>query len=158
MLVTPTEARTTRETSYRYEQLWNTAIRFLRVDNGFKVTENDKETGYVLFNYTHAGQTMTAAMELVPTVRYGKSYITIGLRIQNMPSYVEVMLMDKLERKLRNEYGEPPAPKVVADEAEKQKEKRNKKPTSSKESDNDEKDDENTNEESDEESEEEPRR
>ena len=157
IITVPAEARTTRETTYRYGQLWNTAIRFLRVDNGFKIEEHDKETGYVLFKYTHAGQAMSAAMEIVPTERNGKSYITMGLRIQDMPSYVEIMLLDKLVRKLRNEYGEPPLPKVVEEETtEKPKKPKDDKKTSS--SDKSDNRDQKPDEESDDETEEESRR
>lgn len=102
------EAKTKRETTYRYNQIWRTAIRFLRVDNGFSVVEKDPKAGYVLFDYREAGRTYRASLELVPTVRGGKKYVTTGLRIEAMPTYVEVVLVDKLMRKLRSEYGEPP--------------------------------------------------
>jgi hypothetical protein len=106
-------ARTVRETTYRYQQIWSTAVRFLRVDNGFEIQEQDKETGYVLFSYPDAGRSLMGSLELVSMVRSNKKYITVALRIQDMPSYVEIMLVDKLVRKLKNEYGEPPAPQVV---------------------------------------------
>ena len=107
------EARTTRETTYRYQQIWSTAVRFLRVDNGFEIKEQDKETGYVLFAYPNAGRSLMGSVELIPTVRSDKKYITVALRIQDMPSYVEVVLIDKLVRKLRNEYGRAPLPQTV---------------------------------------------
>jgi hypothetical protein len=102
------QARTVREAAYRYDQLWSTAVRFLRVDNGFVIIEQDKETGYVLFEYRDATRTVNGSVELVPGERGGMTFITIGIQIQNMPSYVEVMLVDKFMRKLRNELGEPP--------------------------------------------------
>ncbi len=107
------EARTVRETTYRYQQIWSTAVRFLRVDNGFEIREQDKETGYVLFTYPNAGRTLTGSVELIPTVRAARKYITVAVRIQDMPSYVEVVLIDKLVRKLRNEYGRAPLPQVA---------------------------------------------
>jgi hypothetical protein len=106
-------ARTVRETTYRYQQIWSTAVRFLRVDNGFEIQEQDKETGYVLFSYPDAGRSLMGSVELVSMVRSNKKYITVALRIQDMPSYVEIMLIDKLVRKLKDEYGEPPAPQSV---------------------------------------------
>lgn len=112
------EAKTTRETTYRYNQLWRTAIRFLRVDNGFSVVEKDPKAGYVLFDYRESGRTYRASLELVPTVRAGKKYVTTGLRIEDMPSYVEVVLVDKLMRKLRSEYGEPPPAASVTSSSE----------------------------------------
>ena len=108
------EARTTREITYRYQQIWNTAVRFLRVDNGFEIKEQDKETGYLLFAYPDAGRSLTGSVEIIPRVRGNEQYIDVALRIQDMPSYVEVVLIDKLVRKLRNEYGEPPSPRTTA--------------------------------------------
>ena len=101
-------ARTTRETTYSYERIWSTAVRFLRVDNGYKVTEMDKETGYVLFEYPEAGRVLNGSMELIPLEQDGAEIVTLGLRIQDMPTYVENVLMDKLVRKLRDEYGTAP--------------------------------------------------
>lgn len=110
-----TEARTSRETTYRYSQIWSSAVRFLRVDNGFAIREQDKSTGYVLFVYPDAGRSFMGAVELVSTVRNNRKYINVTVRIQDMPSYVEVVLADKLLRKLKNEYGEPPPPETALD-------------------------------------------
>jgi len=101
-------AKSSREMRYRYDQIWNTAVRFLRVDNGYPITEKDVKSGYLIFKYTDAAATQIGSMELVETVRDTRRAVTVGLRIQNMPSYIEIMLLDKLERKLRDEYGEPP--------------------------------------------------
>jgi hypothetical protein len=107
------EARTVREAAYRYDQIWSAAVRFLRVDSGFLVLEQDKETGYVLFEYKDATRTVNGSFELVPGERDGATFVTVGMRIQNMPSYVEVMLVDKFMRKLRDELGEPPPQRRV---------------------------------------------
>lgn len=117
-------ARTTRETSYRYDQIWNTAVRFIRVDGGFKITEKDKDSGYLIFNYSDGNTTQIGSMELVETHRNQRARVSIGLRIQNMPSYVEILLLDKLERKLRDEYGDPPIPPIIRDGGEKTKKAR----------------------------------
>jgi uncharacterized lipoprotein len=118
-------AHTSRETSYPYERLWSTTVRFLRVDNGFSVTEQDKETGYILFEYKNAGQTCIGAMELIPKAKNGAAHVALRLRIQNMPTYVETVLMDKLERKLRDEYGAPPAPRRIRNDREQNSEDAN---------------------------------
>jgi hypothetical protein len=111
-------ARTVRETNYRYDQIWSTAVRFLRVDSGFAIIEQDKGTGYVLFEYRDSGRALNGSMELIPQERDGFELITMGIRIQNMPSYVENILMDKLVRKLKDEYGEPPAARRIETETE----------------------------------------
>ena len=107
-------ARTTRETTYSYERIWSAAVRFLRVDNGYKIIEMDKETGYVMFEYPDGGRILNGSVELVNQDRSGTEVIQLGLRIQDMPTYVETVLMDKLVRKLRDEYGEAPVPRRPA--------------------------------------------
>ena len=37
------EAKTTRDLTYRSDQIWNSAIRFLRVDLKYPILEKDKE-------------------------------------------------------------------------------------------------------------------
>ena len=98
---------TVRESTYPYERIWSTAVRFLRVDSGYTLVEQDKETGYVLFEYQDAGRTLNGALEIYPVTKNGITTVSVGLRIQQMPSYVESLLMDKLVRKLRDEYGTP---------------------------------------------------
>ena len=41
----PAAARTERRTGYTFEQAWPTAVRHLRVDEGFKIVDKDAETG-----------------------------------------------------------------------------------------------------------------
>ncbi|MCP4603234.1 MAG: hypothetical protein GY847_22415 [Proteobacteria bacterium] len=108
------EANTKRELTYRYNQIWNTAVRFLRVDNAFPVLEKDKKAGYILFEYRDRGRSLQSSLEIVRTVSEKKHVVRTRLRIASMPSYVEVVLLDKLLRKLKSEYGSPPpAERVV---------------------------------------------
>ncbi len=129
----PAQARITRETTYRYDQIWSTAVRFLRVDKGYKVVEQDKTTGYMLFEYQYSGRTLMASMELFETVKSGLQYVTMGVRIQDMPRYVETVVLDGLERKLRDEYGRPPNPMPVAPPTVEKKAKKEKKDEESEE-------------------------
>ena len=101
-------AKSTREITYRFNQVWNTTVRFLRVDNGYPITEQDRKSGYLMFDYTDGGTMKTGSVELVETSRENRRYLTVGIRVESMPSYIEVLLLDKLERKLRDEYGDPP--------------------------------------------------
>ena len=111
------EARTKREMTYRYSQIWRTAIRFLRVDNRFPIVEKDRKSGYVLFEFKDGGKTYSGSLELYPVVHDGKHYMRTGLIIGGKPSYVEAVLLDKLKRKLREEYGEPPPARLVKAES-----------------------------------------
>jgi hypothetical protein len=109
-------ARTDRELTYRENEIWNGAIRFLRVDSGFKILEKDKDAGYVLFEYKDGGSSCSASFEMVRAVKDGRSFVRARLQISQMPRYVEVVLIDKLVRKLKDEYGDPPPAELVKPE------------------------------------------
>ncbi len=117
------QARSHRELTYHYSKIWSTMVRFLRVDNRFTISEKDKKAGYVLFEYRESGPALPASVELISTVRDGKRYIRASLRISSMPSYVEVVLLDKFLRKLRRDYGDPPPPRLVKKGSSEAKEK-----------------------------------
>jgi hypothetical protein len=114
-IVGSAEARSKRSTTYRYEQLWSTTVRFLRVDNRFPITEKAKKDGYILFEYKEQGHKYQGSLEIIPTVSNGKNYIRLSVQIANMPGYVETVFLNRLMKKLRKEYGDPPpAQKVPA--------------------------------------------
>lgn len=111
----PSEANSHRELTYRYTQVWGSLIRFLRVDQHCPISEKDKKSGYILFSYPNRDRTIPGSVEVVPIEKDQKHYIRIGLNLSEMPSYVETLLLDKLIKKLKNEYGpEPRALPVVA--------------------------------------------
>lgn len=92
---------------YTFEQTYSTALRLLRVDLGYKVTEKDAENGYILFEYTSpesGKRTCAGAIELVKT----KQRIQVTVQIPAMPQYHEQMIADALSKKLGADYGEPP--------------------------------------------------
>ncbi len=107
------EAKTVRDLTYRSSQIWRSAVRFLRVDQNFKVLEKDKDAGYLLFEYADAGKTYSASMEMIPLVKNEKRYVRASIKIEAMPSYVEVVLIDRFLRKLKEEYGVQPPARVV---------------------------------------------
>src|SRR6202142_1013158 len=61
------QAKSTYESPYGYDRTWNAAMRLVRVDNGWKVTEKDETNGYLLFEYSSAegGKTTAGSIELV---------------------------------------------------------------------------------------------
>ncbi len=104
-------ARRSDAHAYRFEQVWSTAIRLLRVDYGFPVRDRDQDIGYLLFDYTDRGRSHPGSLELVPfEAQNGQSQIRVTLSIPAMPAYVERMVLDKLKRKLRDDHGEPLRP------------------------------------------------
>src|SRR4051812_45338851 len=58
-------AKQTYDSLYTYEQTWNTALRLIRVDKGFKVVEKDEKAGFVLFEYVDKDATFSGSMELL---------------------------------------------------------------------------------------------
>ena len=101
-------ARRSDAHAYRFEQVWSSAIRLLRVDYGFPLRDRDRDIGFVLFDYTDRGRSHPGSLELVPFVAdNGQSQIRVTLSIPAMPAYVERMVLDKLARKLREDHGAP---------------------------------------------------
>jgi hypothetical protein len=104
-------AKATFESTYGFERTWNAALRLVRVDMGLKVTEKDESTGYLLFDYRsgESGAKPTAgSLEFIrppePT-----DPVRVVVQLPSMPRYHEQVFVDSLARKLRVEYGEPPA-------------------------------------------------
>lgn len=109
-------ARKQGELRYPYDQVWNAALRLVRVDMRMPITDRDPEAGYLLFEYLDHGKRFPGSLELVRGERGQRPITKMVVQVQGMPSYVEQLLYEKLERKLRDEFGEPmepvrPAPK-----------------------------------------------
>ncbi len=106
-------ARIDREMTYRASMVWNSAVRFVRVDQRYEVVERDKEAGYLLFKFEDNGRKYHASLELIPIEKNNKRLLKLSLRIEGMPRYIEMMLLDRFEKKLREEYGSPPKAELV---------------------------------------------
>jgi hypothetical protein len=106
----PASARKQRELGYRSEQVWNAALRMVRVDLHLPVTDRDQEGGYLLFDYLSAGKRFPGSLELVAQAQGARPRTVVVAQVQGMPSYVEQMLLDRLEKKLLAEVGSPPDP------------------------------------------------
>jgi hypothetical protein len=120
VLVLPATASARRSDShaYRYEQVWSAALRLLRVDYGFPIRDRDEDVGFVLFDYVGTGRAVPGSLEVVRTRQNDQDVVRVTLNIPAMPAYVERMILDKLQRKLREEFGEPLAPPPPREEAE----------------------------------------
>jgi hypothetical protein len=105
-------AKSTYESPYGYDRTWNAAMRLVRVDNGWKVTENDKGNGYLLFDYKSPsdGKVTPGTLELVRG-RDDDAPVSVLAQLPQMPQYHEQVLLDSLSSKMRREYGDPPTHK-----------------------------------------------
>ncbi|AKF06912.1 hypothetical protein [Sandaracinus amylolyticus] len=111
VLAAPRIARARVQTDYAYAwaQVWQASVRLVRVDLGCPITDRDEEIGYVMFDYADAGRTHAGSIELVRTTGSdGIERVRAVVQIPSMPSWVERMLLDRLSRKLREDFGEPP--------------------------------------------------
>ena len=85
------------------------ALRLVRVDNGWKVTEKDDANGYLLFDYTSpgGGKSNPGTMELVRG-HDPDAAVSVLIQLPAMPQYHEQVLLNALATKMRREYGAPP--------------------------------------------------
>jgi len=106
------DAKSTYESPYGYDRTWNAAVRLVRVDNQWKVTEIDKGNGYVLFEYksVNDAHTTPGTLELVRG-REDEDPVSVLAQLPKEPSYHEQHLLDELAAKMRGEYGDPPVRK-----------------------------------------------
>ena len=111
------QAKKTADFRHTYDQVWGAAIRMIRVDQGYAIKDRDQTGGYFLFDYRDDGRTYPGSVELVRIKDQGGGPIRAVIQIPAMPSYIERMLLDKLKKKLVNEYGEPEPPKTPSDES-----------------------------------------
>jgi hypothetical protein len=106
------QAKSSYESPYGYDRTWNAALRLVRVDNGWKITEKDDANGYLLFEYASPenAKTTPGSIELVRG-RDPDSPVSVLAQLPRMPHYHEQVLLDALASKMRREYGDPPAHK-----------------------------------------------
>jgi hypothetical protein len=105
------EARSEKMLAYAREQAWPAAVRFLVVDERVKITDKDEGAGYVLFELHDDGKTFRGSLELIVTEHDGRKVVRFVVQIEDRPTWLELRMLDRLERKLRAELGSPtPAP------------------------------------------------
>jgi hypothetical protein len=108
------EASVVSVSPYTFGQTYGSALRLLRVDLEYKILERDKESGYILFEYSSpesGKKVVNGSIELVET----KEGVHIAVQIPQMPQYHEQAILDQLKRKLTSEHGEPPKKKDKGD-------------------------------------------
>ena len=102
------EARAANTYRYPFEQLWGATVRLLRVDYGFTIRDRDRDIGYVLFDYQEQGRTVPGSVEFIRGEEGVGAETRVTIQIPAMPSYISQMVLQRLNRKLRTDFGEPP--------------------------------------------------
>ena len=93
--------------NYPYSRVWTAAVRLMRVDFEANITEKDRDDGYFLFDYPERGKTVSGSMELVAVKQGETEAVRVVLQIPALPTYVETMIMERLGKKLEQEFGAP---------------------------------------------------
>jgi hypothetical protein len=104
----PADAKAQADSRYTKAQTYNAALRYLRVDLEYEITERDPDAAYLMFRYAAPGrkETTNGAIQIVETAKVVRVYV----QLPQMPEYHEQVLKDGLMKKLGAEYGEPVAP------------------------------------------------
>lgn len=97
------QASSTTELAYTRAQIFSGALRYLRIDLGYEVTERDADAAYLLFSYTPLNnkQPTFGAIEIIER----EKSVRLTVKLPQMPSYHEAVIRDGLVRKLKEEYG-----------------------------------------------------
>lgn len=107
----PAAARSEKTLAYPPTAVWPTAVRFLRVDERVKIVEKDAEAGYVLFELRDEGKLYRGSLEVLTVQVDGRTVVRFVMQLEDRPSWMEIAMLTRLERKLRAELGAPaPAP------------------------------------------------
>jgi len=104
-------ARSEKTMDYAAAKVWPSAVRFLRVNEGVKITEKDADAGYVLFELTDEGKVYQGALELVVADDDEGQRVRLVMTIEDRPSYIEAAMLNRLERKVKTDLGAAPARK-----------------------------------------------
>jgi hypothetical protein len=94
------------DSGYTKVQTYSAALRYLRVDLAYEVTEKDPDAAYLLFRFVPEGRkaATNGSIEIVER----EDRVRVFVRLPEMPRYREEVMSDGLQRKLREEYGDPP--------------------------------------------------
>ena len=105
----PAIAETKKKITYPYNWVYNTAVRLLKVDLKCEIDEKNKDSGYIMFWYEYKKIKSYTTMELVDSTNDDNGYkVVVRVVMDKLPSWVEVDVIDKLEEKIRDQYGSPP--------------------------------------------------
>jgi hypothetical protein len=101
-----------RTLSYPIDQVWPTAIRYLRIDRGFEIVDRDRDAGYMLFEFPLEEKRIgSGSVEMFATVdASGRASVSISVNTGAGPVHLPNSLLDGIAAKVRAERGQPPPP------------------------------------------------
>lgn len=119
LLAAPAAAKSERKVRYSREEVFRCFIRMLRVDLEQKILEKDLDGGFILFEYQEPiyKRLSPASLEIIEVsaeerekdkdkaVAEAGAKVKLRLEIKRAGASDEIGLLDKLETKLREDYG-----------------------------------------------------
>jgi hypothetical protein len=111
VLCLATDARAGAQTDLGYTrgQVYSGALRYLRIDLGYEITEKDEDAAYLLFRYVPQG-TSEPTFGAIEIVQVPKG-VKVSVKLPKLPSYHEAVIRNGLLLKLKADYGGEPEPK-----------------------------------------------
>jgi hypothetical protein len=104
-------ARAQVDLPYNVGESFSTAVRFVRVEKGCKVTDKDADAAFVAFECSDDGHTRRGMLEIFRVDNGVRAQITLGDDTHGM----ELRWLELFERKLRDERGTPVPPQPMKD-------------------------------------------
>ncbi len=101
-----------RVLSYPIDQVWPTAVRYLRIDRGFEITDRDRDAGYLLFEFPlEEKRTGSGSVEMFEAVdASGRPSVSISVNTGAGPVHLPNSILDGIAAKVRAERGQPSPP------------------------------------------------
>ncbi len=109
IIASTAKARAEADCAYSLPQVFGSALRYLRVDLGYDVTEKDPDAAYLLFRYRVPGDSKREVPGAIEIVKLDRK-VRIFVKVPQMPQLHEQLLRDGLLKKMYQEYGEPSRP------------------------------------------------
>lgn len=101
-----------RMLSYPIDHVWPTAIRYLRIDRGFEITDRDRDAGYLLFEFPLEEKRIgSGSVEMFEAVdASGRASVSISVNTGAGPVHLPNSILDGIAAKVRAERGQPSPP------------------------------------------------
>ncbi len=101
-----------RVLSYPFEPVCPTAIRYLRIDRGYEISDRDDEAGYILFAFElDGGRKGSGSVEMFRTEdASGRPSVSVAVNTGAGPVHLPNAILDGIAAKVRAERGQPAPP------------------------------------------------
>ncbi len=94
---------------YPIKQVWPTAVRYLRVDRKYVITDRDQDAGYIMFEFPLNGTSKGSGhLEMIETTdASGRESVNLVVNTGAGPTYLPSSIADGLAAKILEERGQP---------------------------------------------------